>query len=429
MSLRARVAAAWNGLTKNGDGPYGSLSPFIDVYGGGRSSAGQTVNFSTALQVSTVLAVVRVLCDGVAQVPLKLYRDRDDGKGADPATDHALYRVLYRRPNPWQTSFRFRETMMMHLVLCNNFFAFKNMIGGQVRELIPFEPGNVSVTQNPDLSLTYKVRDKSGAQREFPQEAILHLRGPSWNSWMGMEAVKLARESIGLTMAIEADQAGLYRNGVRSSGTYSVEGTMTADQYKDLRQFIKDHQLGDSGGPLILDRKAKYLQTTMTGVDAQTLESRRFQVEECCRPFRVMPIMVGHADKAATYASAEQMFLAHVVHTLCPWYERLQQDFDVQLLDPEKDDGVYSKFVVNALMRGTSQARADYYKAMLGAPGQKGWGSQNEVRALEEMNLSNDPEANSITQPIRATEQIVPKPGPQNDPTDPTPVPPPETEQ
>lgn len=431
MSFPSRLAAAWRGLTTKdaGDGPYGSLAAFIEVYGSQRAKSGQTVNSSTALQVSTVLGVTRVLCEGVAQVPLKLYRDRDDGRGADVATDHALYRVLYRQPNPWQTSFRFRETMMLHLVLCNNFFAFKNKVGGQVRELIPFQPGDVEVRRNPDLSLVYRVRDNSGATRDFPQEAILHLRGPSWNSWMGMEAVKLAREAIGLSMAIEADQASLYKNGLRTSGTYSVEGNLTEPQYAQLRKHIDKHRAEDNGGPLILDMAAKYLQQTMSGVDAQTLESRRFQVEEVCRPFRVMPIMVGHADKAATYASAEQMFLAHVVHTLCPWYERLQQDFDVQLLDPEKDAGVYSKFVVNALMRGTADARANYYKAMLGAPGQKGWGSQNEVRALEEMNLSDDPAADSITQPVRATEQIAPLPGPQNDPSDPVPVPPPESDQ
>lgn len=431
MSLSSRMSAAWRGLTTKdaGDGPYGPLAAFLDVYGSRQSKSGQTVNYLTALQVATVLGVTRVLCEGVAQVPLKLYRDRDDGRGADPATDHPLYRVLYRQPNPWQTSFRFRETMMLHLVLCNNFFAFKNVVGGQVRELIPFQPGDVEVKRNPDLSLIYRIRDASGTTKDFPQECILHLRGPSWNSWMGMEAVKLAREAIGLSMAIEADQSSLYKNGLRTSGAFSVDGNMTEAQYELLRKYIEKHRSEDSGAPLILDMGAKYLQQTLSGVDAQTLESRRFQVEEVCRPFRVMPIMVGHADKAATYASAEQMFLAHVVHTLCPWYERLQQDFDVQLLDPEKDASVYSKFLVNALMRGTAEARANFYKAMLGAPGQKGWGSQNEVRALEEMNLSNDPQADSITQPVRATEAIVPKPGPQNDPTDPTLVPLPESDQ
>lgn len=429
MSFQSRISSAWGILSGKSDMD-GSLALFREIYGTTRSKSGEAITYSTALQVSTVCAITRVLCEGVAQVPLKLYRDRQDGRGADPATDHPLYRVLYRQPNPWQTSFRFRETMMLHLVLCGNFFAFKNIVGGQIRELIPFQPGDVTVKQNPDLSLSYTVRNQSSQTQDFPQEAILHLRGPSWNSWMGMEAVKIARESIGLSMAIEADQSSLYKNGLRTSGTYSVEGKLTEQQYAQLRKYIKEHQARDDGGPLILDMAAKYLSQTMTGVDAQTLESRKNQVEEVCRPFRVMPIMVGHADKAATYASAEQMFLAHVVHTLCPWYERLQQDFDVQLLDPDKDEGVYTKFVVNALMRGTAEARANYYKAMLGAPGQKGWGSQNEVRALEEMNLSNDPAADSIAEPSRITQTINQPADPNADPaTNPDTAPLPEPAQ
>ncbi len=202
MTFRSRLGAAWRGLTvKDGsssydsNGPYGSLSPFIEVYGSRASKSGQSVTWSTALQVATVLACVRVLADGVAQVPLKLFRERSDGRGSEVETDHPLSRVLYRRPNPWQTSYTFRETMMLHLVLCGNFFAFKNMIKGQVRELLPIEPGHVEVKRNRDLSLVYYVRNDEGQRKEYPGDTILHLRGPSWNSWMGMEAVKLARDT------------------------------------------------------------------------------------------------------------------------------------------------------------------------------------------------------------------------------------------
>ena len=384
MSLRSRLGAAWRGLKSSGNPHYDALAAFVDVYGSTQSKSGQTITFSTALQVSTVFACVRVLADGVSQVPLKLLRERSAG-GSDPAKDHPLYYVMHRRPNAWQTSFRFRETMMLHLVLCSNFFAFKNRVANQIRELIPIEPGRVEVKQNSDLSLTYSVRDDAGRSKEFPQEAILHLRGPSWNSWMGMEAVKLAREAIGLAMAIESDQAKLYKNGLRTSGTYSVEGTLTETQYAGLRKFIKDYQAEEGGGPLILDRAAKYLAQTMSGVDAQTLESRRFQVEETCRPFRVMPIMVGHADKTATYASAEQMFLAHVVHTLMPWYERLQQDFDEQLLDPNEID-LHFKFVEHGLLRGSFDTQAQGFSAALGSGGSPAWMTPNEVRERLDLN-------------------------------------------
>lgn len=391
MSIRSRLGAAWRGLaSKTADGSgnshYDALAAFVDVYGSNGSKSGQTITFATALQVSTVFACVRVLADGVSQVPLKLLRERADGRGSDLAKDHPLYNVMHRRPNPWQTSYRFRETMMLHLVLCSNFFAFKNRVGGQIRELIPIEPGRVEVKQNRDLTLSYSVRDETGRKQDFPQEAMLHLRGPSWNSWMGMEAVKLAREAIGLSMAIEADQAKLYKNGLRTSGTYAMEGTLTEDQYKGLRTFIKEFQAGEGGGPLILDRAAKYISDVMKGVDAQTLESRRFQVEETCRPLRVMPIMIGHADKTATYASAVQMFLAHVVHTLMPWYERLQQDFDEQLLAPAGEEDLHFKFIEQGLLRGSFDEQAQGFSKALGAGGSPAWMTPNEVRERLDMN-------------------------------------------
>lgn len=385
MSFVSRIGLAWGALSgKSGDG---TLDLLRQIYGGRPTHSGQTVTRDTALQVSTVFACLRVLADGIAQAPLKLYRERAAGNGSDPATDHPLYDVLYRQPNPWQTSFAFRETMMFHAALCGNFYAFINRVRGKIVELIPIEPHRVMVKQNFDYTLTYAVTGLNGATAVLSQDLIWHVRGPSWNTWCGLEIVKVAREAIGLTMAIESDQAKLYKNGVRTSGTYSFEGGLKEEQYKQLRKYIKEYQADETGGPLILDRAAKYLQETMSGVDAQTLESRRMQVEEVCREFRVMPIMVGHSDKTATYASAEQMFIAHAVHTLSPWCERLEHSIDNDLIgDAPEDVGVYAKFNLNALMRGSMVDQSTMFSKALGAGGSPAWMTQNEVRALQELN-------------------------------------------
>jgi HK97 family phage portal protein len=118
------------------------------------SKTGIPVSWSTALQVATVFACARALAEGVAQVPFKVYQHRPDGLGADERPKHDLYRLVYRRPNPWQTSFEFRETLMLHLVLCGNAYVFKNVVGsGRITELIPLQPGQVAVTRRADLSL------------------------------------------------------------------------------------------------------------------------------------------------------------------------------------------------------------------------------------------------------------------------------------
>lgn len=388
-----------------------SLDLFREVFGGRESRAGVAVNIETALETSVVLAICRVLADGVSQVPFKLFRETADG--SETARDHPLYDLLSLRPNPWQTSFEFRETLMFHLALCNNAFVFVNRIGGdrKIAELIPIEPGKVSVKQEDDYRLVYKVKSSTGPQVEFPAEAIWHLRGPSWNSWMGMDAVKLARNAIGLSIAIEQGQSDFQKNGAKTSGLFAVKNALSPERYEQLRKFFED-EIAKSDGfrPLILDNDASFTPFTMNGVDQQLLETRKHQVEEICRQFRVMPIMVGQADKAATYASSEQMFLAHVVHTLSPWYMRIEQSANVNLLtDVERKSGLYSKFVINALMRGAAADRATYYTKALGAGGTGAWMTQNEVRALEELN--RHPDGDALAKPnVNSTNPTPPTP-------------------
>jgi HK97 family phage portal protein len=301
-----------------------SLDLWRELYGGKETKSGQRVTVETALQVAAVFACLRVLADGISQVPLKVLRENGDTR--EPAKDHPLYRVLSRKPNDWQTSYEWRETMMFHAGLCGRHVSFINRVRGQIVELIPFEPNKVEVKRK-GYALTYEVSSDSGSKQTFPAESILHIRGPSWDSWNGLDVLRVAREAIGLGQAIEEQQAGFYSKGAQPSAVLAVDGKLTDEQYKKLKKWIDQEHAGarNSGIPMVLDNGAKWMQTSMAGVDAQTLEQRKHQVEEICRAFRVMPIMIGLADKVATYASAEQMFLAHVVHTLSPWYSRIEQ--------------------------------------------------------------------------------------------------------
>jgi HK97 family phage portal protein len=363
---------------------------------GNQSSSGKNVNLTSAIQVSTVFAVCRVVGEGVAQVPLKLMKY--DGKTRLPYTEHPLYNILSTKPNDWQTSFEYREMMIWHLMLTGNHFSFINRARGKILELIPFSPGQVSVDRKSDYTLIYKVRTDDGKVMEFPAESIWHVKGPSLNGWLGLDPVKLARDAIGLAMASEESAGRLQKNGVRPSGVYSVEGTLKDDAYKALSNWIHENITGseNAGKPLILDRAAKWTNTQMSGVDAQSLETRKFQIEEICRFARVMPIMVGYSDKASTYASSEQMFLAHVVHTLAPWYQRIEQSIDANLLtEAERNDGVYSNFVEEGLLRGST---ADTKDAILGYVN-GGIMTPNEGRAKLDMNPMDDGESDELRIP------------------------------
>ncbi len=366
-----------------------SVDLFREIVASKKSRAGTSVGLKDAIRCAAAFACARVIANGIAQVPLKLFQETEANDSRTPAREHPLYRILHRKPNPWQTSFEFREMLGLHLALAGRSYCYKTIVGGRLRELIPLDPSKVETKLADDgITLTYLVTGKDGLTREFAANLIWHLKGPSWLGWEALDALDIAREAIGLAIASETSQAATHKNGLQTAGVYSVEGTLNPEQYKALRKFLAENYAGENSGlPMIVDRAAKWLPTALSSVDAQHLETRKHQVEEVCRAMGVMPIMVFSSDKAATYASAEAMFQAHVVHTLAPWWERIEQSIDCNLLTEADDDaGIYAKFVGQGLMRGSMKDRADYFAKALGSGGSPAWMTQDEVRRMEEMN-------------------------------------------
>ncbi len=354
---------------------------------GTASKAGARVNWQTALQITTAFACARVIADGLAQVPFKLFQDKPGG-GKQSATNHALYDLLSSRPNDRQTSFEFREQIALHLVFCGEAFVWKHRIGSKIIELLAYEPNCITVKRD-GWALRYFVTTASGGQLEIPADEMWHLRGPSWDGFVGLDAVKYAREALGLALAAEEHSARMFSNGARVGGILTTDTTPKPEDRAEMRKSWQETYggLANAFKTALLWGGIKYQPMGMQADQAQLIEQRRFQIEEICRFARVLPIMIGHYDKAATFASAEQMFLAHVVHTLGPWYARLEQSADVNLLtDKERASGLYFKFLPQALMRGAHKDRAEYFAKALGAGGSPAWMTQDEVRELDELN-------------------------------------------
>lgn len=364
-----------------------------DLFGQVNSKSGQVVNLRTALEETTVFGVGRVISEGIAQVPFKLYQRRDTG-GRREAREHPLFRLLHRRPNPWQTSFEFRETLGLHLVLTNNAFVFINRrANGEILELLPYEPGSVTVTRNADMTLDYDLTLADGTRMRMPRGSIWHLRGPSWNGYTGLHAVHLARNAIGLKLATEEFGSSLFANGARPGGLITTEQTLQPEQIAQLKEAWKLSQegAGNAMRTALLHSGLKYEVMSYNAEEAQFNETRARAVNSICAAFRVNPIMVMQTEDTTAYASVEQLFLAHVVHTLMPWYERIEQSAEVNLLtEREQAAGYYVKLDAKGLMRGTAKERAEYYQIM----GQNGFMARNEVRDAEDMDLIDDPEFN-----------------------------------
>lgn len=351
------------------------------------SKTGISVNWKTALQASTAFACARVISNGIAQVPFKLYREREDG-GRDPAKDHLLYELISLKPNAWQTSFGLRQQIGMHLVFMGNAYVYKVRVKGKIVELLPFEPQVVTLKRD-GWERSYEVYIGNGKAINVPSDDMWHLQGPSWDGVAGIEGVKLAREAIGLALATEEHGSRMFSNGAKPGGVLSTEKTLSEDQARSLRKVWEEMQGGNENAykTAVLWGGLEWKSIAQTGVDSQHLEQRRFQVEEVCRAFGVYPAKVGHSDKAATYASRQETSIEHVTDALMPWYTNIEQSAAVSLLsDKERADGYYFHHVVQGLMRGTSKDRAEYYSKALGSGGSPAWMTQDEVRALEEFN-------------------------------------------
>ena len=288
--------------------------------------AGEDVSVATAIQTSAVLCCARVIAEGLAQVPLKVFRADAMGSPVE-ARDHPLYFLLNRRPNDWQTSFELREQIGFHLALTNNAYVYKNKVGGKVVELYALQPGSVAVTQAADLSLSYDVTFIGGRTLNVPADDIWHIRGPSWDGVKGMDAVRLASKAIGLSQATERFGASFFENNGRPGGLLTTRpGTqpLTQEQRNEIKTlWANQHQgAGNAFKTAMLPFDLEFTPVTSSANEAQWTDARKFLIKEVCRFFRVLPIMVMEGEDSTSYNSVEQLFLAHLTHTLMPWYER-----------------------------------------------------------------------------------------------------------
>jgi len=352
---------------------------------GVRSKTGLSVSEATALRVSAVYGCCRVVAEDLGKLPLKLIQERSDGSKT-VRKDLPLYRLLYRRPNEWQTSMEWRMTMMLHALLCKYGISFVNRSerDGSVLELIPIMPQNVCVRQLADYTLVYDVSDRSGRIATLTRDQVHVIHGLSWNGYSALELVAQGTEAIGLALAAEETQARMHGNGAKPGGILSTSAVLNKEQIdRTKEQFASTYSgVANAFKTILLDNGLKFEPWQMEGVDGQHLETRKFQVEEVCRLFRVFPQMIAASSATPTYASAESFFGAHVGHTLQPWVTLWEQAILRDLLTEEEvQSGLEAKFMMQALMRGSAQQRAAFYSSGI----INGWMTRNEARRLEDL--------------------------------------------
>lgn len=354
----------------------------------GRTTSGKTVNERTALQTTAVYACVRILSETIASLPLHVYRYTEGGKAKD--TEHVLYTLLHDEPNPDMTSFVFRETLMSHLLIWGNAYAqILRDRSGQVIGLYPLLPDQMSVHRSEKGKLFYVYNryeeDNPNFQEKgsvvLSQEEVLHIPGLGFDGLIGYSPIALAKNAVGMTLACEEYGASFFGNGANPGGVLEHPGILkdpakVRDSWNAVYQGTRNaHKVA------VLEEGMSYKQIGIPPEEAQFLETRKFQINEIARLFRIPPHMVGDLEKSS-FSNIEQQSLEFVKYTLDPWVVRFEQALKKSLLLPEEKKTHFIKFNVDGLLRGDYQSRMNGYA--IGR--QNGWLSTNDIRELEELN-------------------------------------------
>ncbi|MGF7146301.1 HK97 family phage portal protein [Anaerotaenia torta] len=365
------------------DRTYGSNYSFL--FGG--TTSGKPVNEHTAMQMTAVYSCVRILAEAVAGLPLHLYKYTDSG-GKEKALSHSLYFLLHDEPNPEMSSFVFRETMMTHLLLWGN--AYSQIIRngkGEIIALYPLMPNRMSVDRDSNGFLYYtytrysdEAPTMNGMTVTLRASDVFHIPGLGFDGLVGYSPIAMAKNAIGMAIACEEYGAKFFANGAAPGGVLEHPGTIK-DPQKVRDSWNAAYQGSrNSHRVAVLEEGMKYQPIGISPEQAQFLETRKFQINEIARIFRVPPHMVGDLEKSS-FSNIEQQSLEFVKYTLDPWVIRWEQAISRALLNSEEKKLYFSKFNVDGLLRGDYVSRMNGYATAR----QNGWMSANDIRELENL--------------------------------------------
>lgn len=338
--------------------------------------AGPSVTEETAPRFIAVYRAVSLVSGSIASLPLvarRMNRNRERFRA----------RVL-ERPHPDLTAYEVWERMLWALLLWGDAFALKRRDAADVVvELEPIPPSSVSVSRVPPSDRNpwgkqFTVRTTDGAVALTPWD-VLHVPGPGYDGLRGLSPIGVARQAIGLGLAVEEFGARFYGQGTAAVGVLETDQPLEATAVADIRRQWTERFAGLKNAfvaPPILDSGLKYRPLGMPLEDAQFIATRVHQVEEIARLYGVPPHLLAAVEKSTSWGTGiEQQTLGLIIYTLTPWMTRIEQRVSNELLPR----GVEVDFVVDGLLRGDTQARYEAHKKAIEA----GWRTRAEVREIE----------------------------------------------
>jgi len=376
------------GIFKARDKPKDSLSGSRYSFFFGGTTAGKTVNEHTAMQMTAVYSCVRILAETVACLPLHVYKYNNSG-GKEKYFKHPLYKLLHDEPNPEMTSFSFRETLMSHLLLWGNAYAqiIRNA-RGEVIALYPLMPNKMTVDREKNGRLFYLYQRNTEDVPTLGKDSlvyldpsdVLHIPGLGFDGLVGYSPIAMAKNAVGLSMATEEYGAKFFANGATPGGVLEHPGTIKDPQKVKDSWNMAYQGSANSHRVAVLEEGMKYQPIGISPEQAQFLETRKFQINEIARIFRVPPHMLADLEKSS-FSNIEQQSLEFVKYTLDPWIIRWEQSMCRSLLMESEKSDMFIKFNVDGLLRGDYVSRMNGYATAR----QNGWMSTNDIRELENL--------------------------------------------
>lgn len=345
------------------------------------TNSGEVVTIEKALSLDSVWACVNLVQNAAGTLPCMVYGE--DGVTVDK--ESPLYELLHDMPNMDDTAPEFWSMAALCLMMDGNFFAEKKMVGKRLVALNPLHPLSVDVCRTKDgkNSRYYDVTE-DGKKRRVPEDKMFHVRGARLPGCdRGMSPIGVVRNTVGNALAGEKVAGRMFKNGLMSSLIVSSDQILKAEQRKQISDTLKQFAGADkAGGVTVLEAGFKPYPMSINPKDAQFLEARQYSVEQICRIFGVPPVMIGHAANGTTTwgSGIEQLILQFTKTCMRPMLKRIEAAIYRDLLDASTRKTVKVKFNMEELLRGDSQARAEFLSKMVGS----GIYLVNEARAYED---------------------------------------------
>lgn len=342
------------------------------------------ITTSMAAKYSAVFGCCKVLAETFASAPIFEYKKLPNGD-REQTDDTGLLDVLKYRPNDEMSGFDLQEMKMNQVNTGGNLVAARLFNrSGRIVGLRPYQWENVKIDVQDNGQMIYRVRISKSEERVLTRKEVFHHKGFSFDGYIGVSPIEYATSAIRLGLQYEKFGINFYKNGALASGFFEHPGRLGDEAYSRLKSKIEDEWTGlrNAGRPILLEDGVKFNGLTMKLVDAELLASKRFQVEEICRMYRVPPHLLQDLSRS-TNNNIEHQSLEFVMYTMLPLFKRDEAAINSQLLTAkQRSDGYYFEYNIAGLLRGDTKSMAEAFA--LGRV--NGWYSVNDIRRMLNMN-------------------------------------------